>query len=125
MKMDPFIRRLVERMLDPARPLSRNRHFHTFASPEGRRALRIARRLLALDRDLAACSGAEALLIEQGDGEVRVEVRLERLRSAHRARLTTQEFELLRGLPGTRQALSRLESLRPDSLAPLRSLRPG
>src|SRR5438045_1366398 len=36
--MDPFVRRLVQRMSDPKRPLSRNKHFHTFESPEGRAA---------------------------------------------------------------------------------------
>ena len=41
--MDPFVRRLVERLQDPEQPLSRNRHFHTFDSPEGRTALRVFR----------------------------------------------------------------------------------
>ena len=43
--MDAFVRRLVERLLEPSEPLSRNRHFHTFETPEGRRALKLARRL--------------------------------------------------------------------------------
>jgi hypothetical protein len=109
MKMDPFIRRLVERMLDPSRPLSRNRHFHTFATPEGKRASRISRRLLALQKDIAACvaqGGAPlAVRVDDGGGAVRVEVRLERIRTAHRATLDDAEFELLCRLPGVRQTL--------------------
>ena len=53
--MDPFVRRLVERLNDPARPLSRNRHFHTFDNPDGQQALRIARRLHALRQDIEKC----------------------------------------------------------------------
>ena len=109
MKMDPFIRRLVERMLDPTKPLSRNRHFHTFATPEGKRASRISKRLLALERDIAACVAAgglpTAVRLDDGRGVVQVEVRLGSLRAAHRATLDDAEFELLCRFPGVRQTL--------------------
>ena len=109
MKMDPFVRRLVERMLDPSKPLSRNRHFHTLATPEGKRALRISRRLWALERDIALCvaegGSSQAIRIDDGRGEVQVEVRLSRMKASHHARLESTEFELLCRLPGVRQAL--------------------
>ena len=57
-RMDPFVRRLVQRLHDPKRPLSRNRHFHTFATPEGQRALRTSRRLRSLQRDILACQAS-------------------------------------------------------------------
>jgi len=108
MKMDPFVRRLVERMLDPSSPLSRNRHFHTFATPEGRRALRLVGRIRSLERDIAAClaegGSPQAVSAKGAGGEVQVEVRLDRIKTAHRAKLDRAEFELLCRLPGARQA---------------------
>src|SRR3954469_10766823 len=49
--MREFLYRLVQRLHDEARPLSRNRHFHTFAG-EARRALRIDRHLRYLEQPL-------------------------------------------------------------------------
>lgn len=104
--MDPFVRRLVERLLDPSRPLSRNRHFHTFETPEGQRALRISRRLAALKRDIAACLAeggscrAAHLASASGRGPMQVEVRLEHPMVKRRAILDASEFELLCRLPG-------------------------
>ena len=46
--MREFLYRLVQRLQEEARPLSRNKHFHVFVG-EARRALRIDRHL----RDLA------------------------------------------------------------------------
>ena len=54
-RMDPFVRKLVERMADAKRPLSRNKHFHTFESPEGKAALKIFKRLLALQKNIEHC----------------------------------------------------------------------
>jgi len=48
--MREFLYRLVQRLHDEARPLSRNKHFHAFGDSESRRALRIDRHL----RDLEA-----------------------------------------------------------------------
>ena len=97
--MDPFVRRLVERLFDPAQPLSRNRHFHTFDNPEGRRALRISRRLKALQRDIEACqrAGGSAKVRHGEDqaGEMIVEVRLEQLKTSRVTVLDQVEFELL------------------------------
>ena len=107
--MDPFVRQLVERLHDPSRPLSRNRHFHTFDNPLGRAALRVSRRLKALQKDVLACrDGGGRVTATRGagpGGEVVVEVRLEKLRSRRTATLETAEFELLCELPGVGDAL--------------------
>lgn len=63
--MRAFLFRLVERLHDPARPLSRNRHFHVF-SGGARKALRIDKHL----RDL------ELQLVRLRDKNLRPEVRL-------------------------------------------------
>ncbi len=106
--MDPFVRRLVERLTAPEQPLSRNRHYHTFESPEGRYALRIARRLKALQRDILACraeGGAASIQrIAQGE-DVRVEIRLERVKGRRVSTLKDAEFELLTRLEGMAEAL--------------------
>ena len=104
--MDPFVRRLVERLLDPRQPLSRNRHFHTFDNVHGRKALRISRRLRALSTELVGCAkaGGRARVIDRDDG-LRVEVRLERLKATRAAMLDAGEYELLQRLPGVREAL--------------------
>lgn len=107
--MDSFVRRLVRRLLEEGRPLSRNRHFHTFDTTEGRTALRTARRLRALQRDVLRTGG------EGGTVEVRthpshptarqLEVCLSSKVGTHRAFLSKDELELLRGLPGLVEAL--------------------
>ncbi|MGO8971781.1 MAG: hypothetical protein ACLQDQ_19660 [Myxococcaceae bacterium] len=107
--MDSFVRRLVERLLAEEGPLSRNRHFHTFDTPEGRTALRLARRLKALQRDVLRC------LAEGGRLELRrrtdtlparaLELCLFHRVGTHRAFLGREELELLRGLPGLAEPL--------------------
>ena len=108
--MDPFVHRLVERLLDTSKPLSRNRHFHTFETPEGKRAMRITRRLLALQRDIRACrdDGGRSRVGQQtlDDGEVQVEVRLEHLKTLRTTLLDPSEYELLLRLPEMREALA-------------------
>ena len=99
--MDPFVRRLVQRMSDPKRPLSRNKHFHTFESPEGKAAMKIFRRLSALKRDMRECEkagGACVVTNHEADGKVRVEITLERIRSRRTVTLEPVELELLEGL---------------------------
>ncbi|HTS81127.1 MAG TPA: hypothetical protein VMH40_11055 [Myxococcaceae bacterium] len=107
--MDSFVRRLVERLLEPSRPLSRNRHFHTFETPEGRRALGLARRLRGLARDVRRCleRGSRPEVREEGvDGALRVELRFDAL-GRRTAFLSGEEFEILRTLPGMAEALRR------------------
>src|SRR5260370_1364608 len=99
--MDPFVRRLVERLADPKQPLSRNRHFHTFESPEGRAAMKIFRRLKALKKDMGACeaAGGTCSVMSEARGEkVIVEVRLLRIRSRRTVVLEQAELDLLQRL---------------------------
>lgn len=103
--MRAFTRRLVERLRgagcaegEPG-PLSRNRHFHTFETAEGRRALRIARRLRSLERDLVAQAAAglrpRVTRVPDGEGVVSVEVEYRNLHGRRTAYLTAEEFEML------------------------------
>jgi hypothetical protein len=108
--MDLFVRRLVERMHDPGAPLSRNRHFHVFDSPEGRVALRLSRRLKALQADLLAAQHegtAPTATFSKAEGVVKVEIRFTHLRSLRLTTLSEAEFELLCLLPGVKGALGR------------------
>jgi hypothetical protein len=111
--MDPFIHRLIERLLDDSHPLSRNRHFHTFATPEGKRALRLSRRLKALAHDIGRCAGDGGVwsITREADqaGEIKVELRLLRLKTSRVTTLDPAEFELLCRLPGVREALATQE----------------
>ncbi len=108
--MDPFVRRLIERLHDPSAPLSRNRHFHTFETPEGRRALKTSRRLKSLQRDILACQregrAARVTPIRDTKGERRLELSMERVKGRRTAVLEKDEFELLAQLPGVRESLA-------------------
>jgi len=109
--MDPFVRRLVERLNDPSRPLTRNRHFHTFETPEGQLALRVSRRLKTLRRDILACDAeGKAPIVRfhaDGEGQHRVELRFDSIQGKRTSMLRQSEYELLTELPGVREALSR------------------
>jgi hypothetical protein len=106
--MDAFVLQLVRRLCEDSQPLSRNRHFHAFHSPEGRRALRISRRLRSLQRDILACAreGRRAWLrpLEQA-GDRGIELKLERARGFRVSLLNEPEFKLFQELPGVRGAL--------------------
>lgn len=109
--MDPFVRRLVQRLIDPARPLSRNRHFHTFDSPEGRAALRVTRRLESLRRDLLQCrqegGGVGVASLTDEKGGLKMEIRFERVRGRRTSMLSHAEFELLAELPDVKELLAK------------------
>ncbi len=108
--MDSFVRRLVERLLEPSLPLSRNRHFHTFETPEGRRALTLARRLRGLARDVRRCMDRGVrpeVRAEGANGDRRVELRFEDLAGRRTAFLGGEEYALLLRLPGMSEALER------------------
>ena len=111
--MDPFVRRLVERLHDPSKPLSRNRHFHTFDTPEGRLALKVFRRLRSLRNDILACQaeGRRARISRQLSpaGDYRIELLMDRLSGRRVSMLQAAEFELLAALPGVRDALEILD----------------
>jgi hypothetical protein len=110
--VDAFVRRLVERLLTEGRPLSRNRHFHTFETPEGRTALRTARRLRALHRSMARCAAeggvVELLTASSKKGERQLhDLVLRSPIGTHRAFLAPEELDLLDALPGFRDAMAR------------------
>lgn len=99
--MDPFVRRLVERLFEPDSGLSRNRHFHTFDNEEGRLAIRISKRLRALAKDIDEChrEGGRPN-VSRASGKVRIEIGLHRTTTIDEA-----EYELLLKLPQVKQAL--------------------
>jgi hypothetical protein len=109
--MDSFVRRLVERLLEPSRPLSRNRHFHTFETPEGKRALTLARRLRGLARDVRRCTerGLPPEVREEGvNGGLKIQLVFDDLAGRRTAFLTGEEYALLLRVPGMSDALRRV-----------------
>lgn len=107
--MREFLYRLVERLHEEARPLSRNKHFHSFepAPGETRRALRIDRHLRDLERHLA-------VLMERGErprirslpgGGVQLVLRHPKLAVVRTATLSPEEARLLAGHPAGAWAL--------------------
>jgi hypothetical protein len=108
--MDPFVRRLVERLFEPGQPLSRNRHFHTFENSEGKKALRIRRRLVSLQDALATCrrdGGAVRLERTVDDqGLESVALQLKGPNGTRTTYLEADEFELLQRLPGVTESLA-------------------
>ncbi len=105
--MRDFVYRVVGRMRAEGRPLSRNRHFHTFQYPETRRALRIDQRLRSLEADLLHRKGTirvEAQWLP--NGEVEVTVRIPGIRSVRVSRLAPEELELLMMQDDVRAALA-------------------
>ena len=82
------------------RGFSRNRHFLALSSPEGRRAVRIARHLRSIEQDIAAGWPARA---EEREGRVLLTVRYRA--GSRSAWLTGAEYRMLRANPGVRAAL--------------------
>jgi hypothetical protein len=107
--MKDFILRLVARLGEAERPLSRNRHFYTFDNPHGRKALRISRRLRSLERDIVeAAQHGEPVRIErqeQGGQLVRVRIEFVRLKARRTSFLSPAEYDLLLAAPAVRSAL--------------------
>ncbi len=104
--MREFLQRLVQRLHEEARPLSRNKHFHVFAG-EARRALRI-------DRHLRDLEGHLAILMERGerprvralpDGGVQMVLRHPTLAVVRTATLCAEEVALLSKHPAGAWAL--------------------
>jgi len=106
-----FLYRLVQRLQEEARPLSRNRHFHAFAG-EARRALRIDRHLRDLAQHLE-------LLRERGErprirflpgGSVQLVLKHPTLSVVRTATLSPEEVALLARSPAGAWALAREEA---------------
>lgn len=102
--MHSFVYRLVERLTAEGPPLSRNRHFHTFVTPEGREALRIARHLRSVARDIAAAP--EQPVVEKEEGRIRVEIPVRA--GVRTAWLERDEYRLLLKMPSVRGTLGEL-----------------
>jgi hypothetical protein len=107
--MKPYVQRLVARLCDGEAPLSRNRHFYTFANPDGRLALRLSRRLRSLARDIVAQVQAghpvRVERIEREGGLVRVAIELVDIKARRTAYLSPEELEILLLDPQVREAL--------------------
>ena len=99
--MEHFVERVVQRLRqEPG--FSRNRHFQTFSSPEGKRALRIHRHLRSIERDLTR--GSSATVDEETD---RVRLTLRSKAGLRTAFLSRDEFRILCTSPIVRAALAR------------------
>ena len=105
--MREFLYKLVWRLQETARPLSRNKHFHAFEG-ETRQALRIDRHL----RDLAAHleslrqSGERPRVRSLPEGGVQLVLRHPRLAVVRTATLSEEEARLLARHPAGAWALA-------------------
>jgi hypothetical protein len=105
--MREFLYRLVQRLHDEARPLSRNRHFHTFADADSRRALRIDRHLRDLELRLTDLRerGEPPRVRYLPDGSVQLVLRHRDLAMVRTATLSADEARLLARHPAGAWAL--------------------
>ncbi len=117
--MHDFVRRLVVRLGERGRPLSRNKHFHTFDTPLGRQALKLSRRLRSLSGDilLQAKDGGTMQIEEQADpaGKLRIVLQFARLKAKRTVFLSQGEWELLLQEPGVREALESCQAAQGES----------
>jgi hypothetical protein len=111
MSMRDYVRRLVARISDRGSPMSRNRHFHTFATPLGRRALKLSKELRSLAQDIIAqAEGGGRIQVEQVGGKVpgvKVLLDIIHLKARRTVFLSLSEWELLLAEAGVREALQR------------------
>jgi hypothetical protein len=104
--MREFLYRLVQRLHDDARPLSRNKHFHAF-DRDTRRALRIDRHLRDLETHLEKLRerGQRPRVRRLPDGGVQLVLPHPTLAVVRTATLTREEVELLEKHPAGAWAL--------------------
>ncbi|HYR18128.1 MAG TPA: hypothetical protein VEQ15_01475 [Myxococcales bacterium] len=105
--MREFLYRLVQRLHDEARPLSRNKHFHAFGDAESRRALRIDRHLRDLETRLVELRerGEPPRVRLMPDGGVQLVLRHPDMSVVRTATLTAEEARLLARHPAGAWAL--------------------
>lgn len=106
--MADFVERAVLRLRqEPG--FSRNRHFATFSSPEGKKAMRIHRHLRSIERDLSGGWTAEvekgAAAGENGPARICLVLRCRKGKGSRVAYLTESEFRILCTSPIVRAAL--------------------
>ena len=104
--MREFLYKLVQRLHEEARPLSRNKHFHTFAG-DARRALRIDRHLRDLEEHLQALRdrGQRPRVRAMAGGGVQLILPHPKLQVVRTATLTAEEAALLARHPAGAWAL--------------------
>jgi hypothetical protein len=104
--MREFIYRLVQRLQEEARPLSRNKHFHAF-NGEARRALRIDRHLrdLAEHLELLRSRGERPRVRTLAGGSVQLVLQHPTLTVVRTATLSPEEVQLLLRTPAGAWAL--------------------
>jgi len=104
--MREFLYRLVQRLQEEARPLSRNKHFHTFAG-ETARALRIDRHLRDLARhlELLRSRGERPRVRPLPGGAIQLVLQHPTLPVVRTATLSAEEVELLVRTPAGAWAL--------------------
>jgi hypothetical protein len=104
--MREFLYRLVQRLQEEARPLSRNKHFHAFTGETGR-ALRIDRHLRDLARhlELLRDRGQRPRVRALPGGSVQLILAHPTLPVVRTATLSPEEVQLLRGNPAGAWAL--------------------
>jgi len=127
--MRDFLYRLVERLHDQQRPLSRNRHFHSFTGSEARRALRIDKHLRDLENHLTELhqAGKRPRVRPLPGGGAQLVLQHLRLAVVRTATLSAEEVLLLREHPAGAWALAEISPDREsgqdpsDAPAPARS----
>ncbi len=93
---DRLTYRIVRRLRAEGAPLSRNRYFPVFEAPEGRRALRIHKRVSSVESDLLALDEPSRIRMSKVDGRmVRMELHNPRLRARRTVYLSRGEFSIL------------------------------
>src|SRR4051812_21244383 len=116
--MREFLYRLVQRLHDEARPLSRNRHFHTFAGETGR-ALRIDRHLRDLEQhlELLRARGERPRVRALSGGSIQLVLRHPTLTGGGTATPSPEEVALLAQSPAGAWALGEHPSQSPPEPA--------
>jgi hypothetical protein len=104
--MREFLYRLVRRLHEEARPLSRNKHFHAFTGEAGR-ALRIDRHLRDLQQhlELLRARGQRPRVRSLKGGAVQLVLPHPTLTVVRTATLSREEVELLAATPAGAWAL--------------------
>ena len=112
--MREFLYKLVQRLHEGTRPLSRNKHFHTFAGEAGR-ALRIDRHLRDLEQHLSRLKELDERPRLRGlpGGGVQLVMRHPTLAVVRTATLSAEEVELLARHPAGAWALGKQEPAPP------------
>jgi hypothetical protein len=105
--MREFLYRLVQRLQEEARPLSRNKHFHVFVG-EARRALRIDRHLrdLVQHLELLRSRGERPRIRVLPGGSVQLVLKHPTLAVVRTATLAPEEVALLLHSPAGAWALA-------------------